>query len=396
MAQVTTATKKLLTLTKKIRAVAGGTGASKTYSIMMILIDFAQSNDHQKIDIVSESFPHLEEGAIRDFKDILVSQNYWNDARWNDTKHSYDFESGSVIKFISYDKLGKAHGPRRDVLFLNEANNIPYNIVDQLITRTRKIVWMDWNPSEDFWFYSEMQPNRNDIDFITLTYLDNEALSEAEKKEIESHRNNKNWWRVYGEGQLGIIEGRIYTDWKIIEDIPHEARLERYGLDFGYTNDPTAIVAVYYYNGGYIFDEIAFTKGLSNKQIADILLNEKRALIVADSAEPKSIDEIKSYGLNVVPCTKGPGSVMQRIQAVQNEKVSITKRSVNVIKEYRNYCWMQDKNGKIINEPEHTFSHSMDAASYAVSTLASVIRRREMLATIPRWPIKEKPMAPGR
>ena len=171
-------------------------------------------------------------------------------------------------------------------------------------------------------------------------------------------------------GQLGEVEGKIYTDWQIIEQIPFEAKLVRYGIDFGYTNDPTAIVAIYAYNGGYIWDEITYQKGLSNKQIADILLNkESKALAVADSAEPKSIDEIKSYGVNIIGCEKGKDSVSYRIQMVQDQRISVTEHSTNIIKEYRNYLWMTDKNGKVLNEPEHQFSHSMDAGGYAMTSI---------------------------
>src|SRR3990167_6986986 len=372
MAQIVMATKKLLKLKKKIRAVAGGTGASKTYSIIMILIDFAQSHDNQKIDVVSESYPHLEDGAIRDFKEIMVSQNYWKDGHWNGTQHTYEFETGSIIKFLSFDKLGKAHGPRRDVLFLNECNYLPFNTIDQLITRTRKIVWMDWNPSADFWFYSEIQPKRKDVDFITLTYLDNEALSESERQEIESRKGNANWWKVYGLGQLGEIEGRIYTGWQIIDEVPFEARLERYGLDFGYTNDPTAVVGIYYYNNGWILDEKVYKKGMSNKDIADSFQALPQKLIIADSAEPKSIDELRSYDLNVMPTKKGKDSVRNGIQLIQPQPISVTKRSVNLIKEYRNYLWLIDKNGKIINEPQSFQNHLMDASRYALETLSKL------------------------
>src|SRR3990167_7831831 len=261
--QDTTATQKIFSLNKRIRAVAGGPAASKTISILVWLIDYAQVSTNEILTIVSESYPHLEGGSIRDFKNIMVSQGYWKDSAWNETKHYYTFPKGSIIEFKSIDKLGAAHGPRRDVLFLNEANNIPWNIADQLITRTRNIVWMDWNPSEEFWFYTEMQPHRKDIDFITLTYLDNEALDPVSKFEIESHKHNTSWWKVYGLGQLGVIESRIYSNWRIIEELPHEARLERTGIDFGYRNDPTAIVDIYYYNGGYILDEVTHQKGMS-------------------------------------------------------------------------------------------------------------------------------------
>jgi phage terminase large subunit len=168
-------------------------------------------------------------------------------------------------------------------------------------------------------------------------------------------------------GKPYSLELRIFKDWQIIDEIPHEARLERYGLDFGYSNDPTSIVALYRYNGGYIVDEICFQKGLTNKQIADILLSVPRALTIADSAEPKSIDELRLYGLTVLPSKKGAGSVNQGIQYVQEQRISVTKRSLNVIKEYRNYLWQTDPNGKIINEPNTGFDHSMDALRYALS-----------------------------
>lgn len=367
--QDTTATKKVFQLKQRIRAVAGGTSASKTISILVWCIDYAQTVRNEVVSVVSESYPHLSLGSIRDFQVIMMDRGYWKDSRWNQTKHIYTFETGTIIEFLSVDTYGKAHGPRRDVLFINECNNLAYNIVDQLITRTRKIVWLDWNPITEFWFYTEMLGKRDDIDFLTLTYLDNEALDETTKKEIESHKGNRNWWLVYGLGQLGEVETRIYTGWGIVDGIPNEARLSRYGLDFGYTNDPTAIVAIYYHNGGYIWDEVGYQKGLLNKDIADIFKNQKRALVIADSAEPKSIDEIKSYGITILPANKGPGSVNQGINKVQQEQISVTKRSVNILKEYRNYVWITDKDGKILNEPVDFNNHAMDAGRYAMESL---------------------------
>jgi len=366
--QNTTATRKIFSLKKKIRAVSGGTSASKTISILIWCIDYAQSTENEIISIVSESFPHLFLGAIRDFENIMKDRGYWNDKLWNITLHTYTFERGSKIEFYSSDS-DKAHGPRRDVLFLNEAQNLPFAEADHLIVRTAKIVWMDWNPTNEFWFYEFMLGKRDDIDFITLTYKDNEALDVEMVREIESRKERKGWWQVYGLGQLGEVEGRIYKGWQIIDELPHEARLERYGLDFGYTNDPTAIVAIYYYNGGYIIDEITFQKGLSNKQIADIFKNHDTALVIADSAEPKSIDEIGSYGISIAKAEKGKDSVAYGISLVQAQRISMTKRSVNLIKEYRNYLWLTDKNGKILNEPDHLFSHGMDALRYALTSV---------------------------
>ena len=371
---------------KKIRAISGGTGASKTISIIFWCIDYALSGKNEIISIVSESVPHLEAGAIRDFKAIMNDRNYWNDDLWNETKHIYRFETGTIIEFISVDKFGKAHGPRRDVLFLNEANNISFNIADQLIVRTRKVVWLDWNPVVEFWFYTELQGKREDIDFICLTFLDNEAISESERKEIESRRNRPGWWKVYGEGQLGEIEGIIFSGWKIIDEVPHEARLERRWLDFGYTNDQTALGDLYYYNGGYILDEVLYQKGMSNKQIADTILAqiEPKTLVVADSAEPKSIDEIKSYGVNAVGVSKTRGETKQEtfvkwsIGIVQKEKISVTKRSINIIKEYRNYLWAVDKDGKVLNvEDPKCLNHHMRGIAYALCNLTPIKQRQE-------------------
>jgi len=368
MYQITKATNKILALKKRIRGVSGGTAASKTISILLWLIDYAQSTKNEVISVVSETFPHLKRGAIRDFLSIMQQHNYFKDNRWNKSDYIYTFEKGSKLEFFSADQPGKVRGPRRDVLFVNEANNISYEIYTQLEVRTKKIVWLDWNPINEFWWYTEVVPTQ-DIDFLTLNYLDNEALDKSIVQAIEARKGNKNWWKVYGLGELGDVESRIYRDWQLIDQIPHEARLERRGLDFGYSNDPTAIVEIYYYNGGYILDEITYQKGLTNKQIADIITNLPQSLTIADSAEPKSIDEIKMYGVNIIPVVKGRDSVTQGIQYVQNQRISVTKRSTNILKEYRNYLWETDKDGKIINEPIGIFNDAMDAIRYGFDGL---------------------------
>jgi phage terminase large subunit len=371
MFQQTTATRKLASLRKRIRGISGGTSASKTISILILLIDYAQTVKGETISVVSESMPHLKRGAIRDFLNIMMEHNYFNDNRWNRSDYIYTFETGTILEFFSADQPGKVRGPRRDVLFINEANNISYETYTQLEIRTKKTIWLDWNPVNEFWWYTEVQPN-NDVDFLTLTYKDNEALDQNIVTAIESRKGNVNWWKVYGLGELGEVEGRIFTNWQIIDEVPHEARLERYGLDFGYTNDPTASDAIYRHNGGIILDQVIHQKGLSNKQIADVFLSIPKALIIADSAEPKSIDEIIAYGLSVVPSLKGPGSVLKGIQYVQNQRISITKRSVETLKEYRNYLWLKDKEDRIINEPPPIWNHHMDDIRYGINSLYPV------------------------
>lgn len=372
---LTTATQKISALTKRIRALQGGTSSSKTVSTLLYLIARAQADKEPTLtSVVSESLPHLKKGAMRDFLLILQTHNYFKDSAWNRSDFRYTFETGSVIEFFSADQPSKVRGPRRDRLFINEVNNIAYESFDQLEVRTKEFIIMDWNPVSEFFFYTEIQGKRDDVEHLILTYKDNEALDPNIVRSIEQRKTNARWWKVYGEGLLGEADGRIYKDWQIIDEVPHEARLERRGLDFGYTNDPTAIVDVYRYNGGFIFDEHTYLKGLSNKQIADKILNSKNptTLLVCDSAEPKSIDELKLYGVNAIGADKSKGSVNQGIQYIQDQPISITKRSINGIKEYRNYLWMKDKDGKTLNVPEGGLDHFADAVRYAVSTLRPV------------------------
>lgn len=372
--QYTSATLKIQKLSKRIRAVQGGTSASKTVSIVLDLIDKAQRDFSPTLtSIVSESLPHLRRGAMKDFLDIMKEHNYFDDNRW--VNFTYTFETGSKIEFFSVDQPSKVRGPRRDRLFINEANNIPLETFEQLEVRTKEFIILDWNPTNEFWFYTEVLNKRTDVEHIILTYLDNEALSPEIVKSIEMRKERKGWWQVYGLGQLGEVEGKIYKGWQVIETLPFEAKLVARGLDFGYTNDPTALVDVYSYNGSYILDELIYQNALLNPQIAAAIKNQpEQILVIGDSSEPKSIDEIKTYGVSITGADKGPGSVRSGIQVVQDMRVSMTARSVNLIKEYRNYLWATDKDGKFIspNEPEGGFDHALDAARYALVSLKKI------------------------
>lgn len=373
----TTALHKLLGLKKRIRGIQGGTSASKTISILQILIDTAQVK-HEKnllISVTSESVPHLKRGAMRDFKNIMQEHGYWRDDLWNATDYVYTTEAGNKIEFFSLDMPHKVRGPRRDILFINEANNIPKETFDQLEVRTLKTIWLDWNPTNAFWFHEDMLGQRDDTEMIILTYKDNEALAPEIVQTIESRKGNKQWFMVYGMGLVGEVEGRIYKDWKIIDEIPHEARLERRGLDFGFSNDPSALVDVYYYNGGYILDERLYRKGMHNNELASYIQNleHQGTVIIGDSAEPKSISEIQQYGLPIIPVVKkgvtGKSYLKHSIDYVQQQRISVTKRSTNLIKEYRNYLWLTDVDGKILNEPTPGNDHALDATRYAFDGL---------------------------
>lgn len=383
MFQQTTAVKKIINLKKRLKIIQGGSSAGKTIATLLIFIDRAQSRKNVLSSVVSETMPHLKRGAIRDFLNIMEAHGYYKEANWNRTDFTYTFETGSKIEFFSADSADKVRGPRRNGdLFMNEANNMSFDTYTQLAIRTEGDVFIDYNPVSEFWVHDQVIP-KLDHDFIILTYKDNEGLPASIVQELESRRSNKRFAQVYLEGQLGESEGRIFTDWQIVDEIPHAGRLERRGLDFGYTNDPSALVDIYYQDNQYILDETLFQKGLSNKQIADVILNlpQPQVLVIADSAEPKSIDELKSYGINILPAEKGKDSVVNGIQLVQAQRISVTKRSVNLIKEYRNYLWERDKDERIINVPEHTWSHSMDALRYGMSSFLKKPNFKAMTAS---------------
>lgn len=365
MYQITTAYNKIAKLKTKIRAVQGGTSSSKTISILLYLIAMAQSDEKPTLtSVIAESIPHLKRGAMRDFKNILKEHNYWDDNLWSVSDKTYTFETGSQIEFFSADDATKLRGGRRDRCFMNECNNMTLETFDEVEVRTKEFIFLDWNPTNEFWFYTDVLHKREDVEHIILNYKDNEALSPEIINSIEARKERKNWWQVYGLGLLGELDTKIYKEWQIIDEIPHEAKLIRRGLDFGYTNDPTAIVDIYSYNGGYILDEKCYQKGLSNKQIADMLLTFEPILTIADSSEPKSIDEIRSYGVNIIGATKGVGSINQGIQYIQDQRISMTKNSLNLIKEYRNYLWKTDRDGKVLNVPEDMFNHCLDGIRY--------------------------------
>lgn len=352
---------------KRLKIVQGGARSGKTISILLILISLAQTEPGLRISVVSESLPHLKKGAIRDFLDIMDKHNYYKESRWNKTDKIYTFETGSFIEFFSADDSGKVRGPARDVLFINECNGLNYDIYTQLALRTAGDIYLDYNPVAEFWVHEELIP-KHEHSFEIITYLDNEFIPEQVKKELLSRKDNKNFWQIFGLGELGDFEGKIYKDWKIIDEIPHEARLEVRGLDFGFSRDPAVLVDIYRYNQGYIVDEQLHSIGWKNRPIAEFIgnLTEPQTLVIADSAEPKSIEEISEYGVNIIGCDKRPGSVNAGISFVQDQRVSITKRSIDTIKDYRNYLWATDRTGKQLNKPSHNYSDGCDAIRYAM------------------------------
>lgn len=368
MFQKTTAIRKILNLKKRVKIIQGGTSAGKTYGILPILIDKAAKIQGVEISIVAETIPHLRRGALKDFLKIMKETNRFFEERFNKSLLRYEFANGSVIEFFSADDSSKLRGARRDILYINECNNVTFDAYNELAIRTRKEVYLDFNPANEFWVHKELK-DEPDSDFLILTYKDNEALDQSIIDQIEKNRDKgktssywANWWKVYGEGELGMLEGVVLSNWKQIDTIPKEAKLVGIGLDFGYTNDPTAIIEIYVYNGQRIVNELVYQTGLLNSDIAKML--PKNVIVYADSSEPKSIDDIRRYGITIKGVTKGKDSINYGIDVMQRNNYLVTSNSSNLIKELRSYIWDTDKQGNRLNKPIDHFNHAIDALRY--------------------------------
>jgi phage terminase large subunit len=374
----TTACTKIRQLRKPITGIQGGTGAGKTTAILINEIDHLIRHPLTETSFVSESVPHLKRGGIKDFKKIMKTTGRWNPLSWHGGDKKYTFYNGSYLEFFGADDDSKLRGARRNRLIMNEANNMPFKVYTELASRTDQKITMDWNPTHKFWFHRELMEDP-DVDFLILTWLDNELCPDRTKDFILKAKFKaahstfwKNWYQVYGLGQIGSLEGVVFQNWDTIDSVPEGAKLLCYGLDFGFTNDPTAIVALYKWNNYIILDEVLYRNGLLNSQIAHILKKENKRTVWADSAEPKSIKEIKRYGLDIRGAKKGKDSIMYGINLMQEKKFLITKRSANLIEEFNNYTWQVNKEGDKINKPIDDFNHGIDAIRYgAVSELSN-------------------------
>ena len=352
----------------RIQVHQGGTRSGKTYSILLSLVEFCYRNPNggAVLTICRKTFPALRASVMRDFFDVLKREGIYTEVNHNKSDATYILE-GNLIEFISIDQPQKIRGRKRDVLFINEANELNLEDFRQLLIRTTGKVLLDYNPSDEFhWIYDHVIP-REDATFFQSTFRDNPFLEPSLVAEIERLQvADPNYWRIYGLGERGQSRSTILTHWSQTETIDPRFKLVAYGLDFGYTNDPTACVAVYSDGEAFLLDEVLYQNGLSNRQIFQLLESEVgKNTVIADSAEPKSIDELHGYGMNVHPARKGPDSVRAGIQFFHSKPLAVTSRSLNLIKELRNYKWKEDKNGKNLNEPVDAFNHAIDAARYA-------------------------------
>ena len=352
----------------------GGTRSGKTFANLQCVFELAAQDKVPTItSVVSETFPHLKRGAIRDFQ--IALGDYWDEKCWSKGESVYTLPNGSIIEFFSADTPAKVHGPARDRLFINEVQSIPYEIARQLFVRTRGLIILDYNPTHSFWANEQIE-TRQECRTVHSTYKDNPFLSPEQVAEIEANRSDKNWWQVYGEGKVGTLEGLIYSFEQIDEMPDGEGLRETWGIDFGFTHDPTAIVRVLADTGRKIayVDEIDYRTGMVNPDIAQVLKDRdihRSVHIWADAAEPKSIAEIgAASGCNVRACDKSAPVRSDRlkfqIQWMQGWKLYVTKRSLNIIRELRNYTWEKDRDGKLTDRPIDVFNHALDAMRYAL------------------------------
>ena len=357
----------------RIRGIAskGGTRSSKTWSTLQLLhLLCVNSEKPLVISCVAATLPMVKRGMLRDYKQMLLAENEWDENAFNKSECAYTYTNGCMLEFFGVDNASKVHGPARDILFVNEAQTIPREIFRQLDIRTRKKVIIDFNPVRKFWGETEFVGDR----YLTIhsTYKDNPYLSAEQVSAIEKNQNDANWWRVYGEGETGGVEGNVYPEYEVIEDMPETFTGRCLGLDFGFVNDPTAIVDIRFQGWDLYVDLLCYETGLLNADIAEYLTVNgiNRIVTVCDNAEQKSIVELQQKRVKAMPCIKGRGSVAGGIAQVKQFKLHITKRSVKLLDELDNYKWIKDEStDTYTNEPIDAWNHALDAMRYGVDYL---------------------------
>lgn len=352
---------------KKIIVEQGGTRSGKTYNVLLwILGDYCNNNTDKTITIVRKTFPAVRGTVMRDFFDILKTYGLYYEELHSKSTHEYIL-NGNRIEFISLDQPTKIRGRKRDLLFINEANELNFEDWQQLIFRTTERVIIDFNPSEEFhWIYDKVL-TRDDVDFFQTTYKDNPFLSKVIVDEIERLKDiDENYWRVYGLGERGKSRSLVYN-FSTTKEIPEGAKLIGKGLDFGYSNDSTALVETFILGDDMYVRELLYRTGMTNQDIAkefERIGIDRRDEIWCDSAEPKSIEEIHRMGWNVKPTQKGAINI--GIDMIRRYKLIATDGSINLIKELRNYKYIEDKNGQLTNKPIDAFNHTLDALRYSI------------------------------
>lgn len=363
----------LLESKAKIVVEQGGTRSGKTYNILMWLIfHYCPNNKGKTITICRKTFPSLRASVMRDFMEILRTYRMYSEVSHNKSSSEYRLY-GNLIEFISLDQPQKVRGRKRDLLFINEANELFWEDWQQLIFRTQEKIIIDYNPSDEYhWIYDKVIP-RDDCDFFKTTYLDNPFLENTIRKEIERLKEtDEQYWQIYGLGIKGVTKATIfrYTE---VQKIPVNAKFLSYGMDFGYTNDPTTLVGVWTDGINLYAKEFLYRTMMTTTDIHNFLikLNIQRDMIYADSAEVRLIDELKRMGWNIRKSIKGRDSVNAGIDLLKRYRIHLTEDSSNAVQEFRNYKWQEDRNGKMLNTPVDAHNHIIDAMRYATYSILS-------------------------
>jgi len=364
----------------KIVVNQGSSRSGKTYSILQLLILVKAFEEKEAVfTIVRKTMPSLKASAMRDFFEILKNADLYDETKHNKTENTYIL-NGNLFEFVSLDQPQKKRGAKRTYLFINEANELSLEDWIQLSIRTEKQIFIDYNPSmEEHWIYDLVIP-REDCTFIQSTYLDNLMfLPEEVVKEIERLKDvDENYWRVYGLGIPGQIKGVIFENWEQVDEFPLDCKWTAYGMDFGFSNDPTAFIKVGLCGGDLWLDELIYNRGLTNQDIAKWMgeLGLKWTDEVIADNQPKCIYEIKKEGFNVQATFKGKDSIIAGLDIMKRYKIHITTRSLNLIREFKNYKWKEDQAGKATNEPIDKFNHGIDAVRYVCLAKVMVNRKR--------------------
>jgi len=364
--------KHLSNSNKKIIVEQGGTRSGKTYNIILwIIFKYCTNNTNKVITICRKSFPSLRATVMRDFMSILHNHNIYSEIYHNKSNSEYHL-FGNLVEFISLDQPQKIRGRKRDLLFVNEGNELYYEDMQQLLFRTQERVILDFNPSDEYhWIYDKLIP-RNDCDFFKTTYLDNPFIEDSIRKEIELLKDtDEQYWQIYGLGERAASKSIIFN-YVEVKKIPIQAQLISYGMDFGYTNDPTVLVSVYIDNHNMYIKEHLYRTQMTTNDINQFLKDEQiKGIIYADSAEPRLISELRKMGHNIFPSIKGKDSINAGIDLLKRYKIHILNTSTNTISEFRNYKWKEDKSGLLTNIPDGKNDHTIDSCRYAAYSILS-------------------------
>lgn len=347
----------------------GGTSSGKTYAIEQVLFTLACQNTRQVITIVGQDIPNLKAGAMRDAQSIVSHSPHIQSMirTFNKSDRVYEFHNGSIIEFKSYDDAQDAKSGKRDYLFVNEANGFSWDVYNELALRTRKRIFLDYNPNAAFWVHDRLI-GKEDVQLLISDHRHNPFLDDNTHQKIESIRNeDEEQWKVYARGLTGKVTGLVFTNWLLCDAIPQQARRLAYGLDFGYTNDQTGLLEVYLQNGELWVNELLYETSLTNQDIDQRMQAagiSKTTEIVADSAEPKSIEELRRLGWNIAGAQKGGDSILNSIDILRRYRINVTRQSTNLRKELSRYQWKTDTTGRPLNMPTDTWNHLIDPLRY--------------------------------